>query len=117
MSAWVADIIAFLVLCIGARAGRPRAVRGLCALGTIYLVFFSIAYYIWLSGAYHRFKTHPGMLHVGIVSAFAFEHFWTLFGNMLLVQGVIPLALVFLVYFAVKWLNIPLRPGSPSSSR
>ncbi len=117
MSAWVIDVIGFLILVIGARAGRPRAVRGLCALGTLYLVAFGIVYYLWLSRIHHHFKAHPEMLHVGIAAAFTFEGFWKLFGNMLLMQGVIPIGLVFLLYYTVKWLNVPFRPGSPSSSR
>jgi hypothetical protein len=31
---------------------------------------------------------------------------------MVLLQGIIPVALVFIVYFSVKWLASPERPGS-----
>src|SRR5579871_2289374 len=112
MTEWMVDGVGFLLLCLGMRLGQPRFLRALCTIGLIYLLVFSATYFLWLKWKLHYFKAHPEVIHVGISAAFVFEGFWKLLANMLLLQGVLPVAGVFLLYFAVKWLTTPVGPGS-----
>lgn len=112
MTEWAVDGLGFLVLLIGMRLGQPRFLRALCSLAFLYLIVFSILYYLWLKVQFHHFQTHPEMIRVGISAAFVFEGFWKLFANMLLLQGLLPIAALFTIYFAVKWLAGSLGPGA-----
>jgi hypothetical protein len=112
MTEWFVDIVGFLLLCLGMRLGQPKLLRALCAVGIAYLSIFFVTYYVWLKWKYHYFEAHPEMLHVGISAAFAFEGFSRLLASMVLLQGIIPVGLVFLVYFSIKWLASSARPGS-----
>jgi hypothetical protein len=112
MSAWGVDFLGLGLLCLGMRMGEPRFLRALCTFGLIYLVIFFVTYYFWLKWKFQHFKTHPEMIHIGIASAFGFEGFWKVLANMLLLQGLMPVAVAFVLYFAVKWLASPPRPGS-----
>ncbi len=109
---WILDALCLLLLCIGTRIGQPRLLRVLCGFGLIYFVIFMLAYFFWLNWKFQYFLTHPDRSGAGISAAFAFEGFWQLFSSMLLLQGVLPIALVFLIYFSVRWLSAPMRPGS-----
>jgi hypothetical protein len=108
----LADVLGFLLLCVGARFGSPALLRLLCRIAAAYILVFSICYYLWLTAKFHAFKTTPGLPHNDISAAFAFEGFWKLFANMVLLQGVLPMAVIMLLYFAVKWLAASTKPGS-----
>jgi hypothetical protein len=112
MTEWLVDGASFLVLFIGMRLGQPRFLRAMCTLAVIYLIIFAVVYFLWLKWKLHYFDTHPQMIHLGISAAFGFEGFWKLFANMLLLQGIMPEAGIFLVYFAIKWLSASVGPTS-----
>lgn len=112
MNVWAVDALSFLLLLMGMRFGQPRFLRALCVIGITYLAIFFAVYYFWLKWKFHYFKTHDEMIHTGILAAFVFQGFWKLFYNMLLLYGVMPVAAVFVLYFAVKWLTSPMTPGS-----
>lgn len=112
MTVYLADVLGFILLCIGAKLATPALLRLLCRIAVVYVVVFSVCYYLWLISKFHAFKSHPGLLHTGISAAFLFEGFWRLFANMVLLQGIIPVATIMLIYFAVKWLTASTGPGS-----
>lgn len=108
----LADVLGFILLCVGARLGSPILLRLLCRIAVAYIAVFSICYYLWLSSKFHAFKAHPELMHNGVSAAFAFEGFWKVFANMILLQGLIPVAVIMLLYFAIKWLSASSKPGS-----
>ncbi len=112
MIEWAVDGLTILFLCIGMRVGASRLLRGLCTIALTYLIVFSVTYYLWLNFKYTHFRAHPEMVHVGISAAFVFEGFWHLLVSMILLQAVMPIGMVFLLYFGVKWLSTPVGPGS-----
>jgi hypothetical protein len=112
MNTWLIDLLGFLLLCAGMRLGQPRSLRALCTIACIYLVIFCIGYYLWLKSQFLHFQSNPDVFHAGISAAFAFEGFWQVFANMLLLQGAVPVALVFLVYFFFRWFISPPRHRS-----
>ena len=112
MTEWLVDGLGFLVLCLGIRMGQPRFLRILCGVALAYLAIFFVSYLVWLKWKYHYFIAHPEIIHVGISAAFVFEGFWNLFASMLLLNCIMPLAVLFMLYFAIKWLATPAGPGS-----
>ncbi len=106
------DVLGFLLLCVGIKFGTPRLLRLLCTITAIYIGVFSLCYYLWLRPIFHSYKAHPELLHTGISAAFRFESFWKLLGNMILLQAIIPVLVIFLVYFGIKWLSASNGPGS-----
>lgn len=114
MATWAIEILCFLLLFGGTRYGKSGFQRILCRIGLAYYVIFCVTYYFWLNAQYRQFKAHPDTIHVGITQAFAFEAFMPLFSNMVMLYAVVPVALVFMAYFAVKWLAASPRPGSTS---
>lgn len=109
MSVWVVNILGFLALCIGAWLGRPRLARVISGLGVIYFLSLFILYILLLQSKFADFKAHSSIRHVGIEAAFAFEGFWQLLGSLILLQGMVPIALGFLLYFFIRWLVVPLQ--------
>ena len=112
MIEWVLDVMGFLLLCVGAKLAMPPLLRLLCRIAAVYLAVFSICYYIWLIPQFRNFKNHQQLFHTGMSVAFAFEGFWKLLSNMILLQGILPVAVVFLLYFGVRWLSASTGPGS-----
>jgi hypothetical protein len=106
MNVWVVDIFGFLVLCTGTQLGQPRLLRALASLGAIYFLLFLVLCFLWLRLKFADFTAHPGVLHVGIEAAFGFEGFWRLLGNLLLLYGLVPIALAFLLFFSIRWLAV-----------
>jgi hypothetical protein len=107
-----ADVLGFVLLCVGSRWGSPALFRLLCRIAVIYMAVFSLCYYFWLRSKFHAFKTHTELMHNGISAAFAFEGFWRAFANMVFLQGLIPMAVIMLLYFSVRWLTASSAPGS-----
>jgi len=112
MTDWVLDVGGFLLLCVGLKFGQPRLLRLFCLVGAVYVAVFSVCYYFWLLPQFHSFKSHPQLLYTGIAAAFRFESFWKLLSNMILLEAILPVAGVFLLFYAVKWLTTSSRPGS-----
>ncbi len=104
MLVWAVDFIGFLLLCVGSRLATPRILRLFCRIAALYILVFAVGYYFWLRPQYHYFQTHPHFFQDGILMAFRFEGFWRLLGNMILLQGLGPVALLAMLYFGIKWL-------------
>jgi hypothetical protein len=109
---WVVDFLGFLLLSIGVKLAMPRGLRLICLLALSYLLVFTIGYYFWLAAQYQYALDHPHFFQTGIGIAFRFEGFWNLLGNMVLLQGIFPVAVVIIVYLAIKWLSVGLLPTS-----
>jgi hypothetical protein len=109
---WAVDLVGFLLLCVGTKLAMPRGLRVLCTIGVVYLLAFAICYYFWLAAQFRYFRDHPHFFQTGIGMAFKFEGFWKLFGNMVLLQGILPIVVVITLYLAWKWLSVGLLPTS-----
>jgi hypothetical protein len=112
MFVWVVDFIGFLLLCVGSRLATPRLFKLLCRIAALYVLIFTVGYYFWLLPWLQHFKDHPDIGQTGISTAFRFQGFWSLLGNMVLMQGILPVVVVLTVYFAFKWLSADIRLAS-----
>jgi hypothetical protein len=109
MIVWVVDFIGFILLCVGSKLAIPRILRLFCRIAILYVLIFTVCYYFWLTPRFRYFEDHPHFSQTGISIAFKFQGFWTLLGNMVLLQGMFPLAVLFILFFAVKWLSTGIR--------
>jgi hypothetical protein len=109
MFAWVVDFIGFLLLCAGSTLATPRLLKILCRIAVAYVLIFTVGYYFWLIPWFQHFKDHPHVGQTGISMAFRFQGFWSLLGNMVLVQSILPVVVIFTLYFAVKWLAADIQ--------
>jgi hypothetical protein len=75
----------------------------------LYVLIFTVGYYFWLLPWFRHFKDHPHTGQTGISMAFRFQGFWSLLGNMVLVQGLFPVAVLITLVLAVKWLSGGIR--------
>jgi hypothetical protein len=111
MIVWVVDFLGFLLLCVGSNLAMPRFLKLLCRLAVVYLLVFSVCYYLWLIPQYRYFESHLHYIHPGMSMAFSFEGFWQLLGNMILVEGMLPVAVVLIFYFGIKWVAMSTSPS------
>ncbi len=103
MVAWSVDVIGFLLLCVGSKLAMPRIFRLLCRIAAFYVVIFTICYYLWLTPQFRTFKENPHLFPTGMSMAFGFQGFWSLLGNMVMVQAIFPVAVACVLFFGVKW--------------
>lgn len=109
MFVWAVDLIGFLLLCVGSRLATPWIFRLFCRISVLYVLIFSTGYYFWLVSRFAHFKDQPHYGQTGIAMAFRFEGFWSLLGNMVLVQALFPVMVLLTLYLAVKWLSVGIR--------
>jgi hypothetical protein len=81
----------------------------LCRIAVLYVLIFTVGYYFWLLPWFQHFKDYPYYGQSPISMAFRFQGFWSLLGNMVLVQGILPVVVCLTLYFAVKWLSADVR--------
>jgi hypothetical protein len=112
MIVWVVDLIAFVLLCVGSKLAMPRSLRLLCRVAAFYVFAFTICYYLWLASRYRYFEQHPHIFQSGIAMAFRFEGFWTLLGNMVLMQAIFPVAVIITLFLGFKWLSAGLTTNN-----
>jgi Kef-type K+ transport system membrane component KefB len=109
MFVWVVDLAGFLLLCVGSRLATPRLLKLLCRIAVLYILIFTAGYYYWLRPSFQHFNAHPNYGQTEISMAFKFQGFWSLLGNMVLLQAILPVGVCLTVYFAVKWLAADIR--------
>jgi len=109
MFVWVVDFIGFLLLCVGSSLATPRLFKLFCRIAVLYLLIFAVSYYFWLLPRFQHFQDHSYLGQTGISAAFRFQGFWSLLGNMVLIQGILPVVVLLTLYFAVKWLTADIR--------
>lgn len=109
MIVWVVDFIGFLLLCVGSKLAAPWILRFFCRIAVLYVLIFTICYYFWLIPRFRYFEEHPHFSQTGISMAFKFQGFWSLLGNMVLLQGIFPVAVFLTLFLAVKWLSAGIR--------